>query len=306
MSHTNVFSGNPLDRSGDLRNDAAWLGEQEANPEALAMVLWEGRPLVEDHEGGQRLVWLALGHARDLVPDRDVFLGLWKGAPVFAVEFEGSIDPTTGPAGGLGQFIEMRAAAAALSEADVAIAGTAKNLFDWRRRHGFCAACGKATDQASGGWRRVCAACGVEHFPRVDPVVIMLPVYKGGSEPRCLLGRQAAWPEGRMSALAGFMEPGESIEEACAREVMEEAGLTVSGVVYHSSQPWPFPAQLMIGLIAEVTHDNAAPDQTELEAVAWLTRAEARAVLAGTHGTIHAPPPFAIARRLLETWAEEA
>ncbi|MEN5170682.1 NAD(+) diphosphatase [Brevundimonas pondensis] len=306
MPHTNVFSGNPLDRSGDLRNDIAWLGEQEANPEALAMVLWEGRPLVEDHEGGQRLVWLALGHGRDLVPDRDVFLGLWKGAPVFAVEFEGSIDPTTGPAGGLGQFIEMRAAAAALSEADVAIAGTAKSLFDWHRRHGFCAACGKASDQASGGWRRICAACGVEHFPRVDPVVIMLPVYKGGPEPRCLLGRQAIWPKGRMSALAGFMEPGESIEEACAREVMEEAGLTVSGVAYHSSQPWPFPAQLMIGLIAEITHDNAAPDQTELEAVAWLTRAEARAVLAGTHGTIHAPPPFAIARRLLESWAEEA
>ena len=243
MPHTNVFTGNPLDRSGDLRNDIAWLGEQEANPEALAMVLWEGRPLVEDHEGGQRLVWLALGHGRDLVPDRDVFLGLWKGAPVFAVEFEGSIDPTTGPAGGLGQFIEMRAAAAALSDTDTAIAGTAKSLFDWRRRHGFCAACGKATDQASGGWRRVCPACGVEHFPRVDPVVIMLPVYKGGAEPRCLLGRQAIWPEGRMSALAGFMEPGESIEEACAREVMEEAGLTVSGVAYHSSQPWPFPGQ---------------------------------------------------------------
>ena len=156
MSYRNTFSGNPLDRSGDLRNDIAWLGEQEANPEALAMLLWEGRPLVEDHEGGQRLVWLALSHGRDLVPDRDIFLGLWKGAPVFAIEFEGSIDPTSGPVGGLGQFIEMRAAAAALPEADVAIAGTAKSLFDWRRRHGFCAACGKATDQASGGWRRVC------------------------------------------------------------------------------------------------------------------------------------------------------
>jgi NAD+ diphosphatase len=108
-----------------------------------------------------------------------------------------------------------------------------------------------------------------------------------------------------MSALAGFMEPGESIEEACAREVMEEAGLTVSAVRYHSSQPWPFPAQLMIGLIAEVTTDAAAPDQTELEAVAWLTRAEARAVLDETHPTIHAPAPYAIARRLLETWARD-
>lgn len=303
MSHRNVFSGNPLDRSGDLRNDAAWLAEQEANPEALAMILWEGRPLIETHEGAERLVWLSLGHARDLARDRDVFLGLWKGAPVFAAEFEGSIDPTSGPAGGLGRFVEMREAAVVLPEHDAGIAATAKSLFDWRRRHGFCAACGKASDQASGGWKRVCPACGTEHFPRVDPVVIMLPVYKGGAEPRCLLGRQAAWPAGRMSALAGFMEPGEAIEEACAREVMEEAGLTVSDVAYHSSQPWPFPAQLMIGLIAEVTTDEAAPDQTELEAVAWLTRSEARAVLDETHPTIHAPPPYAIARRLLETWA---
>ncbi|MBN9480121.1 MAG: NAD(+) diphosphatase [Bordetella sp.] len=303
MPYRNVFSGNPLDRSGDLRNDAAWLAEQEANPEALAMILWEGRPLVETHEGAERLVWLSLAHARDLVRDRDVFLGLWKGAPVFAAEFEGSIDPTTGPAGGLGRFVEMREAAVVLPEADAGIAATAKSLFDWRRRHGFCAACGKASDQASGGWKRVCRACGAEHFPRVDPVVIMLPVHKGGAEPRCLLGRQAAWPAGRMSALAGFMEPGEAIEEACAREVMEEAGLTVCDVRYHSSQPWPFPAQLMIGLIAEVTTDEAAPDQTELEAVAWLTRSEARAVLDETHPTIHAPPPYAIARRLLETWA---
>ena len=260
MSHRNVFSGNPLDRSGDLRNDAAWLAEQEANPEALAMILWEGRPLVETHEGAERLVWVSLAHARDMARDRDVFLGLWKGAPVFAAEFEGSIDPTTGPAGGLGRFVEMREAAVVLPEADAGIAATAKSLFDWRRRHGFCAACGKATDQASGGWKRVCPACGTEHFPRVDPVVIMLPVYKCGAEPRCLLGRQAAWPAGRMSALAGFMEPGEAIEEACAREVMEEAGLTVSDVRYHSSQPWPFPSQLMIGLMAEVSDDQAQPD----------------------------------------------
>ncbi|WP_392354810.1 NAD(+) diphosphatase [Brevundimonas sp. LF-1] len=305
MPYRHAFSGNPLDRSGDLRNDAAWLAEQEANPEALAMILWEGRPLIELHDGAERLVWLSLGHARDLARDRDVFLGLWKGAPVFAAEFEGSIDPTSGPAGGLGRFVEMREAALVLPEADAGIAATAKSLFDWRRRHGFCAACGKATDQASGGWKRVCPACGTEHFPRVDPVVIMLPIYKGGAEPLCLLGRQAAWPEGRMSALAGFMEPGEAIEEACAREVMEEAGLTVSDVRYHSSQPWPFPAQLMIGLIAEVTTDEAAPDQTELEAVAWLTKAEARAVLDETHPTIHAPPPYAIARRLLESWAAE-
>lgn len=299
----NTFAGNPLDRAGDRRNDPEWLAEQAADPEALALVLWEGRPLLE--AGGEpRLVWLPMAHARAVVPDRELFLGLWKGAPVFAVEVEGSIDPTAGPLRGVGAFHEMRAAAAVLSGADAAMAGTAKSLFDWRRRHGFCAACGIESQDACGGWKRVCPACSTEHFPRVDPVTIMLAVYRGGDEPRCLLGRQASWPEGRMSALAGFLEPGETIEEACAREIEEEAGLTVTAVRYHSSQPWPFPSQLMIGLVCEVDSEDAAPDQTELEAVAWLTRDEARACLAGTHPAIKAPPPIAIARTLLQAWVD--
>jgi NAD+ diphosphatase len=198
----------------------------------------------------------------------------------------------------------MREAAGLLGGPDAAMAGTAKSLFDWRRRHGFCAACGTESENACGGWKRVCPACAAEHFPRVDPVTIMLPVYRGGPEPICLLGRQAAWPEGRMSALAGFLEPGETIEEACAREIAEEAGLTVTTVRYHSSQPWPFPSQLMIGLIAEVDSDDARPDQTELVAVAWLTRTEAADVLAGRHPAIMAPPPIAIARTLLQAWVD--
>lgn len=301
----NTFAGNPLDRAGDRRNDPAWLAEMEADPEALAMVLWEGRPLLEAHPDGPRLAWVALPHARDLVPDRSLFLGLWKTAPVFAVEFVGTNDPATGPVAGLGAFTEMREAAAILSGAEAAMAGTAKSLFDWRRRHGFCAMCGQESANACGGWKRICPACGSEHFPRVDPVTIMLPIYSGGPEPICLLGRQAAWPAGRMSALAGFIEPGESIEEGCAREILEESGLTVTAVRYHSSQPWPFPSQLMIGLIAEVTDDQATPDQTELEEVAWLTRSEAADVLAGRHPAIKAPPPFAIAHTLLRAWVEE-
>lgn len=300
----NTFAGNPLDRAGDLRNDPDWLAERAADPEALAMVLWEGRPLLETHGTETRLAWLSLTHARAVVPDRELFLGLWKQAPVFAVEVEGSIDPTSGPLAGLGAFAEMREAAAVLSGPDAAMAGAAKSLFDWRRRHGFCAACGIMSENACGGWKRVCPACGTEHFPRVDPVTIMLPVYKGGPEPKCLLGRQAAWPEGRMSALAGFLEPGETIEEACAREIAEEAGLTVVAVRHHSSQPWPFPSQLMIGLIAEVDGDDARPDQTELEAVVWLTRGEAADVLAGVHASIKAPPPFAIAHTLLKAWVD--
>lgn len=300
----NTFTGNPLDRAGDRRNDPEWLLEQAANPEALALVMWQGKPLVEDHADGPRLQWLSLPHARAVVPDREVFLGLWKAAPVFAIEVEGAVDPTAGPLQGLGGFPEMREAAMVLSGPDAAMAGLAKSLFDWRARHGFCAACGQASETASGGWKRICPACKTEHFPRVDPVTIMLAIYKGGPEPVCLLGRQAAWPAGRMSALAGFLEPGESIEEGCAREIEEEAGLTVTSVRYHSSQPWPFPSQMMIGLFAEVDSDDARPDQTELEAVAWLTRAEAAAVLAGTHAEIKAPPGIAIARTLLQAWVD--
>ena len=300
----NTFAGNPLDRAGDLRNDDAWLAEQEASPDALAMVLWEGRPLLEDHADGPRLAWIGLPHARDLVPDRLTFLGLWKSAPVFAVEFQGAADPAAGPVRGLGAFAEMREAAAVLSGVEAAMAGGAKSLFDWRRRHGFCAHCGQASETACGGWKRVCPACATEHFPRVDPVAIMLPVFRDPAGDCCLLGRQAGWPPGRMSALAGYLEPGETIEEACAREVREEAGLTVVAVRYHSSQPWPFPSQLMIGLIAEVSDDRATPDQTELEEVAWLTRAEAADVLAGVHPAIKAPPKFAIARTLLQAWVD--
>lgn len=299
----NTFAGNPLDRAGDLRNDPDWLAEQAGRDDALAMVLWEGRPLLEAGEE-PRLAWLAMSHARAVVPDRELFLGLWNGAPVFAVEVESSIDPTTGPLNGVGVFHEMREAAALLGSADAAMAGGAKSLFDWRRRHGFCAACGTETETASGGWKRICPACGTEHFPRVDPVTIMLAIYRGGPEPICLLGRQAAWPAGRMSALAGFLEPGETIEEACAREIEEEAGLTVTRVRHHSSQPWPFPSQLMIGLIVEVDSCDARPDQTELEAVAWLTRAEAAEVLADRHPTIKAPTSIAIARTLMQAWVD--
>lgn len=299
----NTFSGNPLDRSGDLRNDSDWMAAQRIHPSATSLVMWEGRVLIEPHGDSERLVWLTFEHALDMVKDRDLFLGLWKDIPAFAVEFEGSIDPTTGPCEHMGRFVELREAAALLSATEAAMAAEAKVLFDWRRRHGFCSACGKASEQASGGWRRVCPACGTEHFPRVDPVVIMLPVYKGGAEPVALLGRQPQWPKGRMSALAGFLEPAESIEEACAREVKEEAGLNVIAVDYHSSQPWPFPAQLMIGLIAEVDSQDAVPDHSELEAVIWLTRAEARALIDGSHDTLIAPPPFAIAHQLISSWA---
>lgn len=302
MAPANVFAGSRLDRAGDRRNDAAWLAERGRDPEAEALVLWQGQALVAPDGAG--LARLPLAHARAFFGEREVFLGMDGSRPLFAIELESSADPAEGALAGQGRFHDMRAAAARLPAPEAAAAGAARSLFDWRRRHRFCAACGQQTEDAAGGWKRLCPACGTEHFPRVDPVVIMLPVHRGGVEPRCLLGRHASWPEGRMSALAGFVEPGESIEEACAREVAEEAGLIVTAVRYHSSQPWPFPSQLMIGLLAEVRDDQARPDQTELEAVAWLTRAEAGDLVAGRHPSIKPPPRIAIARTLLQAWAD--
>lgn len=302
-SYVNTFAGSPLDRAGDRREDEAWLAAQMERSDGACLAIWEGGVLIEDSPEGPRLAWLSPAMVGDAVGDDWVFLGLWKDAPVFAAEFQGEADPTTGPLERLGRFTDMRSAAAVLPGMEAAMAGAAKSLFDWRRRHAFCSACGQQSRQACGGWKRVCPSCSAEHFPRVDPVVIMLAVYSGGDEPVCLLGRQAPWPARRMSALAGFMEPGESIEEACAREIAEEAALTVTSVTYHSSQPWPFPSQLMIGLICEVDSLDARPDQTELEAVAWLTRAEVGDVLAGRHPDIIAPPSFAIAHSLMKAWA---
>ncbi|MDO1559029.1 NAD(+) diphosphatase [Brevundimonas sp. 2R-24] len=293
----NTFAGGTLDRGGDARNEPAWVEARLADPSALAAVLWEGRAMI----AGEALARVPLAMALAAAGDRWAFLGFEGERPLFAVELEGPADPAEGPFAGRGGFTDMRSAAALLPGEEAAVAGLAKSLFDWRRRHGFCSACGQESRNACAGWKRVCPACRTEHFPRVDPVAIMLPV----QGERCLLGRQHGWPEGRMSALAGFIEPGESIEEGCARELLEEAGLRARRVIYHSSQPWPFPSSLMIGLIAQVEPGEAAPDEAELEEVQWFTREEARAVVRGEHPQIKAPPPFAIAAQLLKAWAED-
>ena len=210
------------------------------------------------------------------------------------------MDPAEGILQGLGKFEDLRAIALRVPEPDAAILATAKSMFEWRRRHLFCAACGQPSEAKDGGWKRKCPVCEAEHFPRTDPVVIMLP-YVGE---RCMLGRQEAWPKGMFSALAGFLEPGESIEEACARELNEEAGLSTLKVRYHSTQPWPYPSSLMIGLIAEVEDDEGTPDQTELSEVRWFTRDEARSLLAGEIEGTFCPQPLAIAHQLIRAWVE--
>lgn len=299
---TNTFAGNPLDRASDRRSDPDWIAAQRAHADAMAVALWKGEVLVEVGKESERLAYLNLAMAEDAAGREGLFLGLWKDAPVFAIDLPGSADPCAGPLSGLGRFQEMRGAGMILPGPEAGLAATAKSLFDWHEYHPFCSKCGHASEVVDGGWKRLCPSCRTEHFPRVNPVTIMLPVFEG----RCLLGRQAAWPAGRMSALAGFLEPGESIEEACAREMQEEAGLTAVRVAYHSSQPWPFPSNLMIGLIAEVSDDDARPDQTELEQVRWFTRKEMRQVLTNEKGWdgVLPPPPLAIARTLLDAWVD--
>jgi NAD+ diphosphatase len=302
-SFLNTFAGNPLDRASDRRVDPAWIAAKLAAKDSLALAIWNGKPLVEKGPDGPQVAYLPASMAEELAGggERLLFLGLWKDAAVFAIDLEGPADPTEGPLQGAGAFEDLRAVALRLSAHDAAIAATAKQMFEWRRRHRYCASCGQPSEVADGGWKRKCPACDTEHFPRTDPVVIMLAVHQG----RCMLGRQEAWPAGMFSALAGFLEPGENIEEACARELFEEAALEAVSVRYHSTQPWPWPSSLMIGLIAEVANDQAAPDQTELAEVRWFTKQEARQLIAGTLPDTFAPGAMAIAHQLLKSWSEE-
>ena len=301
---TNTFAGNPLDRASDRRSDADWVAGQLNAAESLGVVMWNGKPLVEDSkDGGVQIAYVAARMVKDMTagPERLLFLGLWQGTAVFAVDLDGVADPADGPLQGLGRFEDLRMIALRLPGTEAGILATAKSMFEWRRRHRHCAACGQPSEVAEAGWKRICPSCKAEHFPRTDPVVIMLAV-KGE---KCLVGRQAAWPKGMYSALAGFLEPGESIEEACARELWEEARLKTRSVRYHSTQPWPYPSSLMIGLIAEVENDDAVADQVELDEVIWMTREETRAMIRGELPNVKSPGSMAIAAQLIRAWAEE-
>jgi NAD+ diphosphatase len=206
--------------------------------------------------------------------------------------------------------LSLRQAAAILSREDGGLAAYAAALLNWHRRHHYCSACGRPSELVEGGLTRLCPHCGAEHHPRTDPVVIML-VTDGD---RLLLGRQAAWPSGRYSALAGFVEPGEALEEAVAREVREEAGVIVGDVTYVSSQPWPFPASLMLGFSAAYASGEAHISDDELQDVRWFSRAEIAAAAAAADsddwsapgtpggGPLRLPPSLAIARRLIDGW----
>jgi len=213
-------------------------------------------------------------------------------------------ETTALPATMLATDLRTLASEGALSPAHIGALAQARSLINWHARHRFCSNCGAATTVAIGGYRRDCPACGAEHFPRTDPVVIMIAIHDGPAGERALLGRQRQFMPGMYSALAGFLEPGETIEDAVRRETLEESGIAVGRVAYHASQPWPFPMSLMIGCHAEALTERISRDDAELEDCRWFPRDEARAILAGTHPDgLRAPNPIAIAHRLLSAWA---
>ncbi|HEX4623418.1 MAG TPA: NAD(+) diphosphatase [Solirubrobacteraceae bacterium] len=270
-----TFAGGALDRAADRRTDEAWIAAARNDPRARAVVVGPGGVALAGET--PELASLDGLNAAD-----GYFLGLADGIPLFVVP------ATTGA-----QLTGLREAAAILSQADAGLVAYASALAHWHDTHRFCGVCGERTEAHEGGHSRRCPN-GHVHHPRTDPVVIML-VSDGD---RLLLGRRPPWPPGRYSCLAGFVEPGESLEAAVAREVLEEAAVVVGAVEYRLSQPWPFPLSLMLGFEATYASGRARVADAELEDVAWFTRDE---ILAGTPLL---PPPFTIARRLIDGWLE--
>ena len=296
----NVFSRNPLDRAQHERLDEAWLAGSLEDARSRFLPLWRLQVLVKKDASG--LAWARRALlARAGQGATPILLGLRDGVAHYALD----VSSLAAPASELGltevaEFTDVRAIAGWLCAEDSGIVAQARALVEWHATHPFCARCGAPTMLAQGGAMRRCGKCAAEHFPRVNPVVIMLVV--GGE--RCLLGRQAAWPRGMFSTLAGFVETGETIEEAVRREVREESGIEVGTVAYHSSQPWPFPSSLMIGCIAEALSEDVTIDLHEIDDVRWFPR---ETVLRACRGETDAselflPPLIAIGRRLCGVW----
>lgn len=308
IAETVTFGGSGLDRAAHLRSSAADLAKQN---NARFILIWRGKPMVAN----DALVQVGPDHPvlHDAHPEH-MFLGCDASVPIFAADLSGwtprdadlsgldtFLDPSTQNHPALPSdhaFAELRGIMTRLSPRDAELAASARAVLNWHRSHRFCAACGVESTLAMGGWQRDCPACDTHHFPRTDPVVIML-ITHGNS---VLMGRSHGWPEGMYSLLAGFIEPGETMEAAVRREVFEESGIEVGKVTYLASQPWPFPASLMFGCAGEATSDAITIDTEEIEDAIWVTREEMADVFAGQHPTILPARKGAIAHFLLENW----
>ena len=301
------YTANVLDRAAELRNNPAAMAALETDPGARTFII--GGDLICLHHGpGGDDPAFALIDAAAVAPVRErAFLGRHDGKPLFACAIEAAVaqafkERQDRPFGDV-LVNDLRAiATGGLVASDyLAPLAQAKALLGWHARHRFCANCGAPTQLTHAGWRRDCPHCGAEHFPRTDPVVIMLAV----AGDRCLLGRQARFAKGMWSCLAGFVEPGETIEEAVRRETREEAGISCGRVTYYASQPWPFPMSLMIGCHAAALTTEVTIDRTELEDVRWFERDEVAAMMLRRHpGGLTVTHPIAIAHHLIRAWLE--
>lgn len=296
-----AFARGQIDRAAHLRDNAEALAELRKRPDAGCYVMQrEGMVLRKNGSGIDPLLPYALAQSLPL-ETLEIFLGLRGETPLFAVPLRAGTEEN---------FVHDRleladlrplAVQGLLSHENLYPLAEAKSLIAWHRRHGFCANCGTKSTPTSAGWRRDCAQCNVQHFPRTDPVAIML-VTDGD---KCLLGRSARFASNMWSCLAGFVEPGESIEDAVRREVQEEAGIVCGEVRYFASQPWPYPASLMIGCVAKALTREITIDPAELESARWFSRDEAQAMLENRHAEgLTAPNPFAIAHHILSDWVQ--
>ena len=309
------LAAKPLDRAAHHRTDAAWLDAAFKRPDVLIFLMQNGEPLLEGPAGpklgpGRRaeprprpLVWLgpeAMEFAKGALR---IFMGVDKNdTPIFALCVAEQFTLQGTRLEGVGEFEDMRAAAASVSLLEANLISTARSMSEWHRSHSYCANCGSPSEPVDAGWKRVCPACEKEHFPRTDPVAIMLPVM--GNE--CLLGRSAGWPEGFWSCLAGFVEPGETLEQAACREVDEEAGVKClpETAEYLFCQPWPFQSSLMVGVLLRAETREIEIDPKEIEAARWFTKAEVRQMMAGEHPEAYCPPQLAIAYHVMKAWAD--
>ena len=302
MEEIYCFAGNPLDRVSQRRQDAGWVASLLKDPNTRLLPLHGLKPRIR-HSSAVSLDWQTVAPWHSLIDDGRtlILLGLRDGRAYFALDAT-PVDP---PPGDNVVTMDARAVAPTIDGGEAAILAEARSLIDWHARHRFCAQCGTPSVVASGGWVRHCPSCKAHHFPRVDPVVIMLAV-KGE---RCLLGRGRRRPGSRFSCLAGFMEPGETLEEAVRREILEESGIEVGRVHYLASQPWPFPSSLMMGFLAEALSEEITIDPDEIAEARWFERDEVRAMVERSRsddpvpGVVTLPPPLAIGHQIARRWA---